>query len=382
MSLKSEVRNPKSPVGRFLRQKFPSRLNRNLLNEVHTKLDCREFIRRIDEDAPTEVRGLIGHAVDYRIRLHFACQPVETMTMAWEGAWAVTQMEDLAHALRRSPSRFPDHRITALGGAPDSGEEWQHLADIETEDGDVTIWSGPNPKPDIPTSAFTLMHDAFLQADCRSGLSLNCTLEFLDLFAQTTEAISAHTRTPTAEEEMRLARLLLILSVFEATRRSGGKGWPPEFLGGILPGNAEGLLRAVPDSWAEDAAALGSSFVRRHADWRGLSATLNPILAGGRDVGGADGDIIADGCLWEIKTTMRKRAEGSWLYQLLGYVLLDYEDDHCIRQVGFLFPRQNTSVRWPVSEFIHELSCQPALPVARLRRDLRRQLESDRSWRG
>lgn len=103
---------------------------------------------------------------------------------------------------------------------------------------------------------------------------------------------------------MRLARLLLILSVFEAVRRSGGKGWPPKFLGGMLPGNAEGLLMAVPDSWAEDAAALGSSFARHHADWRVMLATLNPIFADGRDVGGADGDIIADGCLWETKTTV------------------------------------------------------------------------------
>ena len=142
MSLKSEVQNPKSPVGRFLRQTFPSRLNRNLLNEVHKKLDCR-----LDEDAPTGVRGLIGHAVDYRIRLHFASQPVETMTMAREGAWAITQIEDpvdLAHALRRSPSRYPDHKITALGDAPDAGEDWEYFADIETEDGDVTIWSRPN----------------------------------------------------------------------------------------------------------------------------------------------------------------------------------------------------------------------------------------------
>ena len=207
---------------------------------------------------------------------------------------------------------------------------------------------------------------------------MNCILEFFDLLARAAEAISAHARAPTAEEEMRLARLLLILSVFETVRRSGGKGWPPEFLGGTLPGNAEGLLTAVPDSWAEDAAALSSSFARRHADWGGMPATLNPIFAGGRDVGGADGDIIADGCLWEVKTTMRKRAEGSWLYQLLGYVLLDYEDDYGISQVGFLFPRQSASVRWPVSEFIHELSGQPDLPVHRLRRELRRQLRSGR----
>lgn len=171
MSLKSEVQNPKSPAGRFLRQTFPSRLKRNLLNEAHRKLDCREFICCLDEDAPAWVHGLIGHAVDYRIRLHFANQPVEIMTMAWEGAWTVTQMEDLAHTLRKSPSRFPDRRINALGDAPDAGEDWQHLADFETEDGDVTIWSRPDPKPDIPASPLTMIQGAFLQADCRSRLS-------------------------------------------------------------------------------------------------------------------------------------------------------------------------------------------------------------------
>ena len=58
----------------------------------------------------------------------------------------------------------------------------------------------------------------------------------------------------------------------------------------------------------------------------GKPATLHPVFAGARNVGGADGDLIVDGCLWDIKTTTQK-AQGKWLFQLLGYDLLDNDDD-------------------------------------------------------
>lgn len=376
MSLKSQIEDPRSPVGGFLRQTFPSKRNRGLLSEVRRELDGHQAIYRLEEGTPSWVRGLVGHATDYRIRYHFANTPPERMTMAWEGAWAVTRTDDFIHELRKSPSRFPDYMVTPLGRVPDGDEDWRHFCDSETGDSHFTIWSRPNPKPNMSTSLFTAMYGASLEVEGRAKLTFRCVLEFFDLLYRTAETISAHTRKPTVDEEARLARFCLILSVFEAVRRSG-KGWPPEFLGGDLPNNVEDLLHTVPSSWAEDAAALAAAFAQRHADWRGMPATLNPKFAGARDVGGADGDIVVGGCLWEIKTTVQKRAEGRWFYQLLGYVLLDYEDEHNIEHVGFLFPRQNSSIRWSLSELTRELSGQPHLSIADLREEFRRRLRSD-----
>lgn len=98
---------------------------------------------------------------------------------------------------------------------------------------------------------------------------------------------------------------------------------------------------------------------------------LNPEFAGAEDVGGADGDFIADGCLWEIKTTKQSGAQGVWLHQLLGYLLLDYEDEYAIDRAGVLLPRQNTRVSWPIGELIATMSGRDDLDLAELRREFR-----------
>ena len=88
-------------------------------------------------------------------------------------------------------------------------------------------------------------------------------------------------------------------------------------------------------------------------------------------MGGADADFILTGCLWNIKTTKRGGGDSNWLYHLLGYVLLDYDDDFKIESVGLLLPRQDTSLRWPLSSLIEDLSGRRDLDVGNLRRDFR-----------
>lgn len=125
----------------------------------------------------------------------------------------------------------------------------------------------------------------------------------------------------------------------------------------------------------EDAADLGPAFADRYSAWHGISATLNPKFAGSTDIGGADADLITDGCLWEIKTTKQRGAQREWLRQLLGYVLLDYEDEHAIDRVGLLLQRQGTRFSWPVNELIAELSGRDDLDLTTLRVRFRRVCE-------
>ena len=118
----------------------------------------------------------------------------------------------------------------------------------------------------------------------------------------------------------------------------------------------------------DDVAALARAFAEQYVGWRGADATLNPTFAGSADVGGADADFIAENCLWEIKT--ERRPGRSWLDQLLGYTLLDYEDTYAIDRVGVLLPRLNAHVTWPIRELIARLSGNDGLelPYARFRR--------------
>ena len=96
---------------------------------------------------------------------------------------------------------------------------------------------------------------------------------------------------------------------------------------------------------------------------------LNPRFAGSRDVGGSDADFIAENCLWEIKT--ERRPGRSWLDQLLGYTLLDYEDTYAIDRVGVLLPRHDAQVSWPIRELIARLSGRNDLELGALREQFR-----------
>ena len=171
-------------------------------------------------------------------------------------------------------------------------------------------------------------------------------------------------------QERTLAPFCLVLAALEAVQRGGTRAWPPPYFGDTLPHSAADLLASVPDEWVEDAACLGTAFSARYPEWQGANAELNPEFAGSADIDGADADLIADGCLWEIKTTKRQGGQGAWLHQLLGYALLDYEDQYAIERVGLLLPRHNTQVSWPIRELIAAMSGRDDLELADLREPL------------
>ena len=367
MSLKREIQNPNSPIGGFLRDVFPSSRNRALLAELHAALGAGDPICLLDPDTPPWLRSYVGQAIDYRIRHHFQPSHADPIPMARDGIWAVTCIDDLPDALRRTPERFPDYALTAHGAYSDRTGDWQHFRDHDTDEESCTVWRLPDAEPDIPTTLFSVLLHVHRPDIEPTYLPLECTLATLDLLNGTIARIAAHRRQPTPGEEVELARCCLVLSVFETVRRSGGRGWPPQFLDGALPQTAAGLLDAIPAALVADVTALAAAFTERHPTWHGAPATLNPKFAGSSDVGGADGDLIVDGCLWEIKTAVAVRARGAWLYQLLGYVLLDYEDEYAMEHAGFLFPRQNAAVHWPLTDLVRELSGRAALALPQLR---------------
>ena len=209
------------------------------------------------------------------------------------------------------------------------------------------------------------------------GLTDECIAQFVATLRAGIGKIAPHHRLPTAAEERTLARFCLVLTAFEAVFRAGPAAPPPQHYGGSWPDSAADLIDLVPDDRVNDVAVLAAAFAAQYPSWHGdTTAALNPKFAGSIDIGGADADFIADGCLWDIKTTTRGGGQGRDLYQLLGYLLLDYEDEYAIERVGLVFPRQNTKVAWPVDELIAEMSGRDGLDLAALRRRFRTVCES------
>lgn len=356
MSLTSELRHKDSLLAQFFRQTFPN--TRGSLAEIREALRSREPICELREEEPPFAHSIVGMAVDYRIRYSFAPTPTKDL-VAWRGASAVSD--------RLRP-------------------EWQDVEYDETPPADSWIEADANPQSvayEYRVRSGSVQRREWLgrlthEFEDAPRLPEAALSGFFDLLDQTIERLAPHCQWPSPDDERGLARLCLLLATFESVSRAGSRAWPPSFLGRELPQSASELLASVPDSWIEDVAALASALSRRHSAWLGAPAMQNPTFAGSRDVGGADTDFILTGCLWDIKTTKRSGGDSNWLYQLLGYVLLDYDDDFKIESVGLLLPRQDTSLRWPLSGLIEDLSGRRDLGIGKLRRDFRAAVTNSR----
>lgn len=178
-----------------------------------------------------------------------------------------------------------------------------------------------------------------------------------------------------ADEEGRLARCCYLLALFEQVFRGGV--WITSPLFGQRSPTLEDLLALVPAAAVADLRELVWAFCDTSADLLASPATLNPTFAGSLDVGGADADFVVGGCLVDIKTTVNSRVETEWLRQLLGYALLDYDDEHAIRSVGLYLARQRAWLRWGVDEVLAEASSGAHPGSGALRRAFRAYLVAD-----
>ncbi|MFB6823343.1 hypothetical protein ACFCXA_17355 [Streptomyces virginiae] len=170
---------------------------------------------------------------------------------------------------------------------------------------------------------------------------------------------------PAAED--RLVRLCHLASSFEAIYRCGG--WTRgNSLGSCRPGDGlDDLAAAVPAYVVEDIRnqmALASSpgpFARLRA-LPPSRRICGPVFDGSLHVGGADADFILDGQLIDCKATIRpNRMSRAEVYQLAGYLLLDYSDVHGIAEVGLYLSRQGALIGWSVEEFLDLVGCRLTL---------------------
>ncbi|MFE4422019.1 hypothetical protein [Streptomyces sp. NPDC056817] len=161
-----------------------------------------------------------------------------------------------------------------------------------------------------------------------------------------------------SETEDRLVRLCHVASSFEEIFRNGG--WVHgNGLGYTRPGaSLDEIVDAVPPYIVDDigqqmalAAHPGPFDSLRQLPV--AQRVCGPVFDGSMHVGGADADFILHGQLIDCKATIRPERIGrDALYQLAGYLLLDYSDSYTIESVALYLSRQGALIDWHVADFL------------------------------
>jgi hypothetical protein len=316
-SLSQELRIPTSPVTQWFRSRLP--------NYALASKAFREQVRGAETILPPESDTkfpypAVGQAIDYRLRYYFGETPVQKLV-------AVKGMNRLIETL----------------------QVWSRSGAVPAK---FSAWKGFDAFFATTTSEASNVH---------SGIVIPALgLEFLGGLQQVLrDAPPVGQRLPIAEEES-LCRHCFILALFdEIARAPWSRGDSPLF--SLRPrAGLDDLLAVAQAPWVEDIRAMSHLFYDRHPYLLDLPAVLNPVF-GRSDVAlsGADADIILDGCLIDFKATINPKFERDWLYQILGYAFLDFEDSYRIHSVGLYMARQGALVQWPLATLLPELAGAP-----------------------
>lgn len=308
MSLTSELEKRDSPVTHFFESHFDIATVRG---DWKTRVASTETIR---PDPTRRIPSTVGTALDYRLRYYFGATPIDELI-------AGKAMEKLVRAVGLPESGDPssDGSVGAFGRPPESGVDAAELV-----------------------GAFSTSLEGLVNEVRPSGRQLE-----------------------QADDE-RLCRHCYVLALYEEFFRAGFTVRSPLYTLGA--GASVSELLALPDAvWVEDLCRLSTTFYERCGELIGRPAALNPTFEGSAEIGGADADLIVDRCLIDVKTTVAPKLRKEMLYQLLGYVLLDYDDEYGIDSVAFYLSRQGIFIRWPLLPFLETLMETHNVSLADLR---------------
>jgi hypothetical protein len=131
------------------------------------------------------------------------------------------------------------------------------------------------------------------------------------------------------------------------------------FRGGKVSGEA--LLGLAPPAGLTQLAAFRHVF--ETALLPQLAAKTGPWALGptfaGSELIKADADLIAAGLLLELKTAAKLSLGITDLLQVIGYALLDFEDDYRIAELGIFTARYGYLATWELATLLSELAGHP-----------------------
>ena len=149
------------------------------------------------------------------------------------------------------------------------------------------------------------------------------------------------------DDEDRLCRYCYNMALLEMFARAPIYELPEDLQGEF--DDVECLVRKPPAPMIDDIKAQNARYRTAMSDFLNKPATLNPTFQGSLDVDGADADLLVDGCLIELKSS-RKRLDSNDIRQVLGYCLLDYDDERGITSFTIYRTRYGVSHYWKQSK--------------------------------
>lgn len=326
MSLTSHLEDRTSPIGQFIRQRFAH--TAKLRKEANRQLGSVTTFRP-DAVIKGYPFSTIDIALKYRIRYSFAITPYRNL-IAWKGAM-----------LCASKPRTRNNKQEAV---KDVYEALELLQDSDISHG---VAQGRYP--------------------------LKLIKSFFESLETTLSTLQPVGRRLELEAERKLARYCYVLALFEEVFRCGLDAQHrtrPLFVPTTKPSVKE--LLAIPRTpWLDDLCAISALFYERYEHLLSRPHVLNPTFEGSSDVGGADADMVIDGCLIDIKSTVQPKLDSEYLYQVAGYLLLDYTDRLNINTLGIYMARQGMLFTWPVSEFLYQLTGDDEATLESLRQAFR-----------
>ncbi len=232
---------------------------------------------------------LVGTAIDYRIRAYFQCNLHRSDVVA-KGLFVLEAL--------------PEYRkVTMLGPG---------LEQIETTE---NVWYRKRKE--------------------------KIAAKFIASFRKFAADVRPERRRLKARLEERLCRYCILFAYIDWIARSPGTNSALEIMVCFATPNINEMLDFIDPKIVADVVRLSRLFNERHAE---LIASFRKVsiggtLAGSADVGGADFDLLVDRCLIDIKATRKPGITITYLRQLIGYWLLDYDDTLKIRSFGICLIR-------------------------------------------
>ncbi len=333
MSLTSSLKDPTSPLAKFVASRLPNVAP--IRDDWKLRLTGTTTLRPSDD-----IRlpwATIGTAIDYRLRYYFAVTEPIDLVAVHGGMWRVG-------------AGGPVIDLDLLDESPQ-----RDFIFYDSEDIDASV--SPERRP-----------AALLAAP------------FVDYLTALTDGMSPVGVRLRSDAESALCRACYVLALYDQLYRAGTEIGSPLY---TLPaqGTVDDLLKLASNDAVADMCRLSWAFFDSQPSLLAQEAVLNPTFEGSHLVGGADADLIVDGCLIDIKATVNPLpVKPLDLYQPVSYALIDFGDEYGVTSLGVYLARQTVLLRWPLEKYVWHLS-EGQSSVESLRRDLR-QVLAESSGRG